>query len=182
MEDLKVVLPEYIGQVRELLDFKAEQESARDGGGKTASPNETATAAVIAGRGIVDHAAAELVADAIRSEVGISTQCPSLGGLTGISTIGQAANDVPTDIVVLVSVGEVTGPQLDLLVNRAKRVFEGAAIVIGYWGGSDGAKSLKENDEGFIFAPKTVDALVNVVGRIASERTNPRRPPPLKLV
>jgi hypothetical protein len=182
MEDLKVVLPEYIGQVRELLDFKAEQESARDGGGKTASPNETATAAVIAGRGIIDHAAAELVADAIRSEVGISTQCASLGGLTGISTIGQAANDVPTDIVVLVSVGEVTGAQLDLLVNRAKRVFEGAAIVIGYWGGSDGAKSLKENDEGFIFAAKTVDALVNVVGRIASERTNPRRPPPLKLV
>jgi predicted PurR-regulated permease PerM len=59
MEDLKVVLPEYIGQVRELLDFKAEQESAKDGEGKTASPSETATAAVIAGRGFIDQAAAE---------------------------------------------------------------------------------------------------------------------------
>jgi predicted PurR-regulated permease PerM len=176
MEDLKVVLPDYIGQVKELLDFKAEQENAKDGGGKTALPNETATAAVIAGRGIIDQAAAELVADAIHSEVGVSTQCPSLGGLTGISTVGQAAHDVPTDIVVLVSVGEVTGSQLDLLVNRAKRVFEGSAIVIGYWGGSDTAKSIKENDGGFIFAAETVDALVHAVGRIANERTTPRRP------
>src|SRR5215467_2075234 len=177
MEDLKVVLPEYIGQVRELLDFKAEQESAKDGGGKTASPNKTATAAVIAGRGIIDGAAAELIADAIHSEVGVSTRCPSLGGLTGISTVGQAAHDVPTDVVVLVSVGEVTGAQLDLLVNRAKRVFKGSAIVIGYWGGSDTAKSLKENDGGFTFAADTVDALVHVVGRIANDRTTPQRPP-----
>jgi hypothetical protein len=164
------------------LDFNAEQGSVRNGGGKTASPNETATAAVIAGRGIIDHAAAELVADAIRSEVGISTQCPSLGGLTGISTAGGAVHDAPTDIIVLVSVGEVTGAQLDLLVNRVKRVFEGSAIVIGYWGGSHTAKSLEENNGGFIFAAKTVEALVHAVERIASERTNPQRPPPLKLV
>jgi len=176
MEDLKVVLPEYIGQVKELLDFKAEQENARVGVGKTALPNETATAMVIAGRGIIDHAAAELVADAIRSEVGISTQCPSLSGLTAISTIGRTAHDVPTDIVVLISVGEVTGAQLDLLVNRAKRVFEGSAIVIGYWGGSDTAKSLKEHDDDLIFSAKAVDALVHTVGRIAGERTNPQRP------
>jgi predicted PurR-regulated permease PerM len=176
MENLKVVLPEYIGQVRELLDFKAEQESARDGGRKTASPNETATAAVIAGRGIIDHAAAELIADAIRSEVGISTECPSLGGLTGISMAGGAVQGAPTDIIVLVSVGEVTGAQLDLLVNRVKRVFEGSAIVIGYWGGSNTTKSLREHDGGLTFPTETVDALVHAVGRIASERTNPRRP------
>jgi predicted PurR-regulated permease PerM len=181
LEDLKVVLPEYISQVRELLDFKDEQESARSGDGKSASPNETATAVVIAGRGIIDLAAAEVVADAIRSELGISTQCPSLGGLTGISTAGRTAHDTPTDIVVLVSVGEVTGPQLDLLVNRAKRVFEGSAIAIGYWGGSNTAESLKEHDGGLIFPTETVDALVHAIGRIANERTNPRRPP-LKLV
>jgi predicted PurR-regulated permease PerM len=181
LDDLKVVLPEYIAQVREFLDFKDEQESARNGGGKTASPNETATAVVIAGRGIIDHAAAELVADAIRSELGISTQCPSLGGLTGISTAGGGAHDAPTDIIVLVSVGEVTGAQLDLLVNRAKRVFEGSAIAIGYWGGSKTTKSLKGHDGGLIFAAETVDGLVHAIGRIANERTNPRRPPPLKL-
>jgi predicted PurR-regulated permease PerM len=182
LEDLKVVLPEYIGQVREFLDFRDERESAGNGAAKTASPNETATAVVIAGRGIIDHAAAELVADAIRSELGISTQCPSLGGLTGISTAGGAARDAPTDIIVLVSVGEVTGAQLDLLVSRAKRVFEGSAIAIGYWDGSKTAKSLKKHDGGLIFAAETVDALVHAVGRIANERTNPRRPPPLKLV
>src|SRR5262249_29422441 len=66
LEDLKVVLPEYVAQVREFLDFKDERESARNGEGKTASPNEAATAVVIAGRGIIDHTAAELVADAIR--------------------------------------------------------------------------------------------------------------------
>jgi predicted PurR-regulated permease PerM len=182
MEDLKVVLSEYVGQVRELLDFKGEQESARNGKDKTASPNETATAVVIGGRGIIDHTAAELVADAIRSELGIPTQCPSLGGLTGISAAGGAAHDTPTDIIVLVSVGEVTGAQLDLLVSRAKRVFAGSAIAIGSWGGSNAAKSLKENDGGLVFPAKTVDALVHAVGRIANERTNPRQPPPLKLV
>jgi predicted PurR-regulated permease PerM len=183
LDALKVVLPEYIAQVRELLDFKQEQEGARVGEEETASPDKSATAVVIAGRGIIDQTAAELIADAIRSEPGISTQCPSLGGLTGISAVGQAANNASADIIVLVSVGEITGAQLDLLVNRAKRVFEGSAIVIGYWGGSNTAESLKEHDGGLVFTAETVDVLLHTVGRIANERaTNPRRPPPLKLV
>jgi hypothetical protein len=184
LEDLKAVLPEYITQVRELLDFTHEQQAAKTGHGDAAPPAKTATALVIAGRGIIDHAAAELIADAIRSELEISTQCPSLGGLTGISTAGRA-HDAPTDIVVLVSVGEVTGAQLDLLVSRAKRVFEGSAIAIGYWGrSSKPAVSLRnEHDGGYMLAADTVDALVHAIGRIANERTtNPRRPPPLKLV
>ncbi len=184
LEDLNTVLPEYIAQIRELLDFKHEQRAAKIGHGETAPPIKAATAVVIAGRGIIDHAAAELIADAIRSELGISTQCPSLGGLTGISAAARGAHDSETDIVVLVSVGEVTGPQLDLLVSRVKRVFEGSAIAIGYWGGSKNAVSLrKAPDGGLIFPADTVDALVHTVGRIADERmTNPRRPPPLKLV
>jgi predicted PurR-regulated permease PerM len=185
LEDLKAILPEYIAQIRELLDFEHEQHSARMRQGETAPPLKSATAVVvIAGRGIIDHAAAELVADAIRSELGISTQCPSLGGLTGISTAARGAHDSETDIVVLVSVGEVTGAQLDLLVGRVKRVFEESAIVIGYWGGPKNAVSLrKEHEGGLVFAADTVDALVDTVGRIANERTtNPRRPPPLKLV
>jgi predicted PurR-regulated permease PerM len=183
LEDLKVVLPEYIGQVRELVDFKNEAESARNGAGKAASSDKSATTVVIAGRGVIDHTAAELVADAIRCELGISTQCPSLGGLTGISTAGVAAHDTATVIVVLVSVGEVTGAQLDLLVNRAKRVFEGSAILIGYWSGSNTLKSLKEHDGDLIFEADTAEALIHIVGRIVNERTtNPRRPPPLKLV
>jgi predicted PurR-regulated permease PerM len=181
LDALKIVLVEYIAQVRELLDFKQEQESARIG--ETASPNKSANTVIIAGRGIIDHTAAELIADVIRSELGISIQCPSLGGLTGISAVGQAANNASADIIVLVSVGEITGAQLDLLVNRARRVFEGSAIVIGYWGGSNTAESLKEHEGGLVFTADTVDVLVHTVGRIANERiTNPRRPPPLKLV
>jgi hypothetical protein len=110
---------------------------------------------VIPGRGIIDHAAAELVAEAIRSELRVSTQCPSLGGLTGISTVVQAAHDARMDIIVLVSVGELTGAQLDLLVSRAKRVFEGSAIVVGHWGGST-AEVHKEHGGG-IFVAETVD-------------------------
>lgn len=181
LEDLKAVLPEYIAQIRELLDFEHEQQAASMRHGETVLSIKTAAAIVIAGRGIIDHAAAELIADAIRSELGLSIQCPSLGGLTGISAAARGAHDTPVDIVVLVSVGEVTGAQLDLLVRRADRVFEGSAIAIGYWGGSRSAVSLpKERDGGVVFAANTVDALVHTVGRIANERTaNPRRPPPL---
>jgi hypothetical protein len=184
LEDLKAVLPEYLAQIRELLDFEHEQQAAKTGQSETAPPIKTATAVVvIAGRGIIDHAAAELVADAIRSELRISTQCPSLGGLTGISTAGRGAHDSPVDIVVLVSVGEVTGAQLDLLVSRVNRLFEGSAIAIAYWGGSKNAVSLhNEHHGGVVFAANTVDALVHTVGRIANERTTNRRPPPLKLV
>jgi hypothetical protein len=179
LEHLKSVLPEYVAQVRELVEFKNEPESARIG---TASVNNTATAVAIAGRGIIDHSAAELSAEAVRSELRISAQCPSLGGLTRISTVGQAARDARTDIIVLVSVGEVTRAQLDLLVSRVKRVFEGSAIVIGYWGGST-TEFLREHDVGFIFVAETVEVLVHTVGHIANERaTNPRHPPPLKLV
>lgn len=182
LEHLKSVLPEYVTQVRELLEFKKEQESASIGEREAAPLNNPATAVVIAGRGIIDHAAAQLIAEAIRSELGISTQCPSLGGLTGISAVGQDAHDARADIIVLVSIGEVTGVQLDLLVSRIKRVLEGSAIVIGYWGSST-PEFVKEHDGGFIFVAETVDVLVHAVGRIVNERaTNPRRPPPLKLV
>ena len=170
-EDLKIVLPEYIAQVRELLDFKHERENAEREEGENASSNKTATAVVIAGRGVIDHSAAELITDAILSELGISTQCPSLGGLTGISSAGGATDDAPTDIIALVSVGEVTGPQLDLLVRRAKRVFKKSTIVVGYWGGSKAAKSLQnENHESSILVAETVGTLVDLIGRVANER------------
>jgi hypothetical protein len=124
-EDLRVSLPEYIAEVRELLDFRREQLTAGMGKGETESPNKAPTALVIAGRGIIDQAAAELVADAIRSELMISTQCPSLGGLTGISAARREGHDAPTDVIVLVSVGEATAAQLNILASRVQRVFRG---------------------------------------------------------
>src|ERR1700681_13824 len=120
---------------------------------------------VIAGRGIIDKAAAGLVADAIRFDLGISAQCPSLGGLTGISAAAAAVNDTPPDIVVLISVGEVTIAQLNLLLRRAQRVIDGSAIIVGYWGGPEVPESLRhEGDENVIFAAGA-DSLVHTVGR-----------------
>ena len=69
---------------------------------------------------------------------------------------------------MLISVGELTGAQLTLLLNRVKRVFEGSAIVIGYWGGPSTAQRLgEEHDEDQILAAETVDSLLHSVGRIA---------------
>jgi predicted PurR-regulated permease PerM len=179
----KAILPEYVAQVEELLGFKNEQESASNGECQKTPPTEDASVVVIAGRGAIDQAAAELIAGAIRFELGISAECPSLGGLTGITAAGRARDDAPPDQLVLVSVGELTAAQLELLVNRAKRVFEGSAVAIGYWGGPKIVDSLhKDFHRDPIFAAETVSALVDSVGRVASERpTNPCRPPPLKL-
>lgn len=180
LDELKDTLSEFVAYVRELLDFKREQQDAR--AGEAAPPERTSNALVIAGRGIIDQTAAGLVADAIRFDLGISAQCPSLGGLTGISAAAAAVNDTPPDIVVLISVGEVTIAQLNLLLRRAQRVIDGSAIIVGYWGGPEVPESLRhEGDENVIFAAGA-DSLVHTVGRIADERIlTPRRPPPLKV-
>jgi predicted PurR-regulated permease PerM len=183
LDELKYTLSEYTANVRELLDFMREQQHAQAPADAAPPPDRTATAVVIAGRGIIDQTAAELVADAIRFDLGMPTQCPSLGGLTGISAAAATMNDVPPDIVLLISVGGVTTAQLDLLSSRVRRVFEGSAITIGYWCGSGASGSPShKGDEVFVFA-ETVDSLLSTVGRIADERTmTPRRPPPLKVV
>jgi hypothetical protein len=179
LDELKDTLSEFTAYVRELLDFRREQQDAR---AEAVPPERATNALVIAGRGIIDQTAAELVADAIRFDLGMSTQCPSLGGLTGISAAAAAVHDAAPDIVVLISAGEVSVAQLNLLLRRAKRVFDGAAIIVGYWGASEVPESLRHEVDENVIVAAAAESLVHTVGRIADERIpTPRRPPPLKV-
>ena len=92
---VKQTLDDYVSQVRELLDFRREQRHVAARGATPEAPqqSETASTLVIAGRGILDQAAAELAADAIHFRFGIAVQCPSLGGLTGINAVADAGRD-----------------------------------------------------------------------------------------
>jgi predicted PurR-regulated permease PerM len=167
---LKAALHDYIAHLRELLDFRRERQQL---GSRTslAVPYQTAstTALVIAGRGFLDQAAAELVADAIRFDLGIPAQCPSLGGLTGISAAADAASDRAPDFVALVSIGEVTSVQLDLLLHRIERLFAASTILVGNWGELRGASKPQHVVE--LVEAESPAMLVESIGRLAAERS-----------
>jgi hypothetical protein len=134
--------------------------------------SETSTALIIAGRGILDQAAAELVAEAIGFRLGIPVQCPSLGGLTGIGAVAQTAPDRHPDFVVPISVGEVTPTQLDLLLSRLERVFKTSTIALANWGGRHMPAPLRHID---IVRAETAVSLVDTLRRLAAERAvNPQ--------
>jgi hypothetical protein len=183
LDRFKDSMTEYIAHISELLDFKTEQRSAETTlSDEVRAPSKVRGAVVIAGRGAIDQAAAELVAEAIRFDLRIPTQCSSLGGLTGISVSSGAIGDTKPEIVVLISVGEITAAQLTLLQSRARRVFEEAAIIIGYWSDSTESADHAQGDDRLIFAGN-VDSLLRIGRRLVSDRTiTPNRPPPLKLV
>jgi hypothetical protein len=177
VEKLKNSLADYIGGIREALDFKREQLGPE----RSEALEKAATTVVIAGRGPIDQAAAELVVEAIQFELKMAVQCPSPGGLTGISTVAAAARDAPIDVAALISVGEVTVPQLNLLVSRTRRAFNGLDIVLGYWA-THGLQSSAAFDSTIPVA-ETVSSLVRTVGRMVAERGfTPRRTPPLKVI
>jgi hypothetical protein len=173
-EKLKVSIAEYVGLVKEAIEYKIDPQrntAASDPtkGDKPEAVRHSAPVLVLAGRGALDLAASQLIADAIRLEHGIGTRCASLGGLTGISAAAEAEPDNPPYVVALVSVGAVTRPQLDLLLRRLRRTFPRSQIVIGYWDepGMDGAP-VAETD-GVRYA-QSVSALVDDVGREKRER------------
>jgi hypothetical protein len=182
LDRFKDSMTEYIAHIRELLDFTSEQRDAqRTPSGEVTPAGRVANAVVIAGRGSIDQAAAELVAEAIRFNVGIPAQCPSPGGLTGISAASNAMRDAPPDMVVLISVGEITAAQLNLLLSRVKRVFNRTAILVGYWTSPMELSDHGQDDK--LIVADNVDSLVRNAARIAIETTmTPNRPPPLKLV
>jgi predicted PurR-regulated permease PerM len=174
INELNGTIAEFIQCVKESLDFKREQQAAI-----AANPDamrRSATALVLAGRGSLDLAASELIADAIRLDLGIRVLCPSLGGLTGISAAAEAAPDEHPDIVALISVGAVTPAQLDLLLRRIRRVFQRSQVVIAYWekrepqSQRDGAGT-----EGIHYAD-SVASLIDLVGRIAAQQSRPTEP------
>jgi predicted PurR-regulated permease PerM len=175
MTELNETIAEYIRLVKESLDFKHEQQAITV---KPDAARRTATALVLAGRGSLDLAASELIADAIRLDLGIAVLCPSPGGLTGISAAAEAAPDDHPDIVAIVSVGVVTPAQLDLLLRRVKRTFPRSRIVIAYWEERDEPPQLDDAEDEEIRYANSVASLVDLVRRIADER--PRAAGPVR--
>jgi predicted PurR-regulated permease PerM len=165
--ELKDTIAEYIQLVKESLDFEREQQAAA---AKPDAARRHATALVVAGRGNLDLAAAELVADAIRLDLGIAAVCPSLGGLTGISAAAEAVSDQPPDVVALVSVGAVTRAQLELLQRRVNRTFPHSRLIIGYWGEHGEHPQQDGPDTGAVRHAHSAAALINLVGRTVDER------------
>jgi predicted PurR-regulated permease PerM len=174
MIELNSTIVEYIQLVKENLDFKHELQAAAVAA-KPDAARRSATALVLAGRGSLDLAASELIADAIRLDLGIPTLCPSLGGLTGISAAAEAAPDQHPDVVALVSVGAVTPAQLDLLLRRVRRTFPRSQIVIAYW--EEREEQPKQEGaaaEGVGYAD-SVASLIDLVGRIADQQPRAER-------
>jgi predicted PurR-regulated permease PerM len=173
--DLKEATAEYIGLVKEAIEYKLEPQanSAASGGDvKSEAAPRSATALVLAGRGSEDLAVSQLIADAIRLERGIDTRCPPLGGLTAISSAAEAVRDEPPDVVALVSVGTVTRAQLEILLRRLRRCFPQSHVVIGYWDGSAEGRPEDVEFEGMRYAG-SVSELVDFVRRETDERAAP---------
>ena len=82
MNALNETIAEYIQLVKESLDFKREQQAAAIAA-KPDAVRRSATALVLAGRGSLDLAASELIADAIRLDLGIRRPLPVARRLDG---------------------------------------------------------------------------------------------------
>jgi predicted PurR-regulated permease PerM len=162
--ELNEKVADYIRLVKESLDFKHEQQTATIAA-KPEAVGRSANVLVLAGRGSLDLAAAQLVAEAIRLELGILARCPPLGGLTGIGTAAEAERDEPPDTVALVSVGAVTPAQLDLLLRRARRTFPRSQIIIGYWDQTR-QQADSADAEGVRYA-RSIGSLIDLVARTA---------------
>ena len=138
--ELSETIAEYLQLVQETLEYGREQHAAT----VAAKPGAVARSVlVLAGRGSLDLAAAQLIAEAIRLNLGIAARCASLGGLTGIGAAAEVEPDTPPDTVVLVSVGAVTSAQLKLLLRRIRSTFPRSQILVGYW---DPAEQLQPHD------------------------------------
>ncbi len=178
MSELNAAIGEYITLVKESLDFKREQRALAGGGAKTDAVRRTATALVIAGRGSFDLAASELVADAIRLDLGIPARCPSLGGLTGISAAAEAAPDRHPDVIALVSVGAISPAQLELLIRRVSNTFPRSRLLIGYWNEAEDLHEQRDSDHDGIRYAGSAEALIDLVGRMVDERPRVAEPIP----
>jgi len=78
----------------------------------------------------------------------------------------------------LISIGEVTTTQLDLLLSRIRRVFNTSKILLGDWGGPPMQEGQRDSD---IVRADTAAALVSAVGTLTTERAA-NQPSRLELV
>jgi hypothetical protein len=165
INELNQTIAEYIELVQESLEYKREQQSATSTS-KSEPARRSVRALILAGRGSLDSAVAQLIADFIRLDLGIVVRCPSLGGLTGIGAAAEAEPDESPDIVALVSVGAVTSAQLELLLRRASWTFPQSRIVVGYW---DGGDLRMQREDARVRYAESVTSLIDFVGRTAQE-------------
>jgi len=164
--ELNETITEYLQLVQETLEYAREQPAAPVAL-KTGPARRSVL--VLAGRGSLDLAAAQLIAEAIRLKLGFVDRCPSLGGLTGIGAAAEAEPDAPPDTLVLVSVGAVTSGQLKLLLRRITSTFPRSQIIVGYW---DSAEQLHLSDtDGSVRCAQSVAYLVELVGRRVEGQT-----------
>jgi predicted PurR-regulated permease PerM len=164
--ELNETITEYLQLVQETLEYGREHPAAPVG--PKADPAGRSVL-VLAGRGSLDLAAAQLIAEAIRLKLGFIARCPSLGGLTGIGAAAEAQPDAPPDTLVLVSVGAVTSAQLKLLLRRIGSTFPRSQIIVGYW---DPAEQLHRTDvNGSVRYAESVASLVELVGRKVEGQT-----------
>ena len=170
INELNETIVEYIQLVKESIEYKREQHAATTAA-KPEAVRRSATALVLAGRGSLDLAASQLVADAIRLDLGIAARCPSLGGLTGIGA-AEAEPDEPPDIVALISVGAVTPAQLDLMLRRIRWTFPQSQIVIGYWEETTERPHRDDADTDHIRYADSVASLIDLVGRKADRQSH----------
>jgi hypothetical protein len=163
VHELSETIAEYLQLVQETLEYGREQVAAKPG-------SVSRSVLVLAGWGSLDLAAAQLIAEAIRLNLGIAARCASPGGLTGIGAAAEAEPDAPPDTVVLVSVGAVTSAQLKLLLRRIRSTFPRSQIFVGYW---DPAEQLKPHDvDGSVRYAESVASLVELVGRKTEGQTH----------
>jgi predicted PurR-regulated permease PerM len=175
INELKDTIAEYIQLVKESLDFKREQHAAAVAA-KPDAVHRSATVLVLAGRGNLDLAASELVADAIRLDLGFTALCPSLGGLTGISAAAEAAPDYHPYIVALVSVGGVTPAQLELLLRRVGRTLPQSKLVVGYWADGNERPQRDGPDAEAVRYADSAASLIDLVSRITGEQQHAAQP------
>ncbi len=172
VHELGETVAEYLQLVQESLEYGREQQMATPAA-KAGAVGRSVL--VLGGRGSLDLAAAQLIAEAIRLDRGINARCPSLGGLTGISAAAGVEPDTPPDTVVLVSVGAVTSAQLKLLLRRIRSTFPRSQVLVGYW---DAVGQLKahEVDQSVRYA-ESVASLVELAGRKIEEQAHGADPP-----
>ena len=167
---LNATIAEYVQLVKESLELKREQRDSPAVAADTMPVSGTPLSVVVlAGRGNLDLAASELISAAIGLELGVDIQCPSLGGLTGITAVADANDVHHPDVVVLVSVGAVSAAQFELLRRRLRRTFPAIQVLIMDWDGSLQQES-HSKAEGVRYVGSVASA-IEAIGKLADSGT-----------
>ncbi len=125
-----------IGQtMREVVSFLAETIPEPKGGDRpsrpTAAEGRRTRIHVLPARGLLDAAAAEVVAMALGTLSGAEVEhTRSTGGLSALAELRAASNDRGPEVVVIATVGGLEARQLRLITRRAQHDFPNARILV----------------------------------------------------